>query len=97
MAKLPTYEELGDKVAEYALDNLIYYGLTLREWIQLIIEKGEEIQMEEKKASYSIYYLHQPSGKYHDTRVDAIGLSEKIRQLQNEGCLIISVYYLKGT
>lgn len=47
--------------------------------------------------TYSIYYLHQPLGKYHDTRVDAIGLSEKIRQLQNEGGLIISVYYLKGT
>jgi len=47
--------------------------------------------------TYSIYYLHQPSGEYHDIRIDAIGLSEKIRQLQNEGCLIISVYYLKSS
>lgn len=44
---------------------------------------------------YSIYYLHQPSGKYEDIRVDAIGLSDKIRELQNEGCLIISIYYLR--
>jgi hypothetical protein len=46
---------------------------------------------------YSIYYLNQPSGKYEDTRVDAIGLADKIRELQNEGCLIISIYYLKGS
>lgn len=46
---------------------------------------------------YSIYYLHQPSGKFHDARVDAIGLADKIRELQNEGCLIISVYHLKGS
>ena len=46
---------------------------------------------------YSIYYLNQPSGKYEDTRVNAIGLADKIRELQNKGCLIISIYHLKGS
>lgn len=35
MAKLPTYEELGKKVAEEALNN-IYMGKTLREWIDAV-------------------------------------------------------------
>ena len=35
MAKLPTYEEMGKKVAEKALDE-IYEGKTLREWIDLL-------------------------------------------------------------
>lgn len=37
MAKFPTYEEMGKKVAEEALDGYIYNGKTLREWIDVLV------------------------------------------------------------
>ena len=36
MAKLPTYEEMAKEVAEKALDEYIYKGKTLREWIDAV-------------------------------------------------------------
>ena len=36
MAKFPTYEEMGKKVAEEALDGFVYKGKTLREWIDIL-------------------------------------------------------------
>lgn len=36
MAKFPTYEEMGKKVAEKALDEYIYKDKTLREWIDIL-------------------------------------------------------------
>lgn len=36
MAKFPTYEEMGKKVAEKALDEFLYNGKSIREWIQII-------------------------------------------------------------
>lgn len=45
--------------------------------------------------TYHIHYLHQPSNEYRDEGTDAIHLSEKMRQIQNDGGLIISVRYLK--
>ena len=38
MAKLPTYEEMGKKIAEEALDEYIYKGKTLREWVELLAQ-----------------------------------------------------------
>ena len=38
MAKLPTYEEMGKKVAEEVLDGYIYKGKTLREWIDILAQ-----------------------------------------------------------
>lgn len=38
MAKLPTYEEMGKKVAEEALDE-IYGGKTIREWIEILVKQ----------------------------------------------------------
>ena len=38
MAKLPTYEEMGKKVAEEALD-VIYGGKTIREWIEILVKQ----------------------------------------------------------
>ena len=38
MAKLPTYEEIGKKIAEEALDEYIYKGKTLREWVELLAQ-----------------------------------------------------------
>lgn len=38
MAKLPTYEEMGKKVAEEAL-NEIYGGKTIREWIEILVKQ----------------------------------------------------------
>lgn len=36
MAKFPTYEEMGKRVAEEALDGFIYKDKTLREWIDIL-------------------------------------------------------------
>lgn len=36
MAKFPTYEEMGKKIAEEALGGYIYKGKTLREWIDIL-------------------------------------------------------------
>ncbi len=38
MAKFPTYEEMGKKIAEEALDGYIYKGKTLREWIDILVQ-----------------------------------------------------------
>lgn len=39
MAKFPTYEEMGKKVAEKALDEFLYDGKSIREWTQIIASK----------------------------------------------------------
>lgn len=36
MAKFPTYEEMSKKVAEKALDEFLYNGRSIREWMQII-------------------------------------------------------------
>lgn len=36
MAKFPTYEEMGKKIAEEALDGYSYNGKTLREWVEVL-------------------------------------------------------------
>lgn len=36
MAKFPTYEEMSKKVAEKALDEFLYNGKSIREWMQII-------------------------------------------------------------
>lgn len=38
MAEFPTYEEMGKRVAEEALDRYIYKGKTLREWIDVLAQ-----------------------------------------------------------
>ncbi|MDO5479680.1 MAG: hypothetical protein Q4G23_11025 [Clostridia bacterium] len=39
--KFPTYEEMAKDVAEKALDEYIYQGKTLREWVQIISENQD--------------------------------------------------------
>ena len=34
--KFPTYEEMGKEIAEKALDEYLYKGKTLREWVEII-------------------------------------------------------------
>ena len=36
MAEFPTYEEMGKEVAEKALDEFLYDGKSIREWMQII-------------------------------------------------------------
>lgn len=36
MAKFPTYEEMSKEVAERALDEFLYMGKSLQEWMQII-------------------------------------------------------------
>lgn len=58
MAKLPTYEELGKKVAEEALE-YIYMGKTLREWID-VLKQTRWIPVSEG--------LPEANGRYYVTR-----------------------------
>ena len=37
--EFPTYEELGRKLADRALDEVDYKGKTLREWIEIIVNQ----------------------------------------------------------
>ena len=36
MAEFPTYEQMAKKVAEIALDDFLYNGKSIREWMQII-------------------------------------------------------------
>ena len=59
MAKFPTHEEMCKKVAEKALDEYIYKGKTLREWIdilgqQMIISEELLNRLNERKMSIPI-------------------------------------------
>lgn len=56
MAKLPTYEEMGKKIAEEALDGYIYKGKTLREWVD-ILAQTRWIPVSEKLPEKDGYYL----------------------------------------
>ena len=39
MAKLPTYEEIAKKAVEKAMDEILYQGKSIREWMKTIIEQ----------------------------------------------------------
>ena len=39
MAKFPTYEEMAKNVAEKALNDFLYNGKTIREWMQIIVSE----------------------------------------------------------
>ena len=75
MAKFPTYEEIGKKVAEEALDGYIYEGKTLREWIDILkqtrwIPVSERLPQDKTYVLTTIYIPgrqpHARSGWYQD-------------------------------
>lgn len=39
MAELPTYEQMAKRVAEKALDEFLYNGKSIREWMKIIAEQ----------------------------------------------------------
>jgi hypothetical protein len=39
MAEFPTYEQMAKEVAEIALDEFLYDGKSIREWMKIIIEQ----------------------------------------------------------
>ena len=39
MVEFPTYEEMGKKVAEKALDEILYDGKSIREWMRIIVSE----------------------------------------------------------
>lgn len=39
MAKFPTYEEMAKNIAEKALDEFLYDGKSIREWMQIIVSE----------------------------------------------------------
>ena len=39
MAEFPTYEEMAKRVAEKALDEFLYQGKSIREWMKIIAEQ----------------------------------------------------------
>lgn len=74
MAEFPTYEEMVKNVAEKALDEILYDGKSIREWMKIIIEHesrhyisieavnkviDEWIESGEYSFSNSTYYLRK--------------------------------------
>ena len=47
--KFPTYEEMGKEIAEKALDEYLYKGKTLREWIEIISAEEKQTNTAEWK------------------------------------------------
>ena len=39
MAEFPTYEQMAKNVAEKALDEFLYDGKSIREWMKIIVEQ----------------------------------------------------------
>ena len=56
MAKFPTYKEMAKEVAEKALDEYIYKGKTLREWIN-ILARTQWISVSERLPKDRDWYL----------------------------------------
>lgn len=47
--KFQTYEEMGKEIAEKALDEYLYKGKTLREWVEIISAEGKQTNTAEWK------------------------------------------------
>ena len=39
MAEFPTYEEIAKNVAKKALDDILYQGKSIKEWVKIIMEQ----------------------------------------------------------
>jgi len=48
MTKFPTYEQIAKDVAEKALDEILYDGKSIREWMKIIINQEPCDDMERK-------------------------------------------------
>ena len=67
MAKLPTYEEMAKEVAEKALDEYIYKGKTLREWVD-ILRQTRWIPVSERLPKKTGRYLCTVGAEYRNPR-----------------------------
>ena len=61
--KFPTYEEMGKEIAEKALDEYLYKGKTLREWIEIIIAEKQTDTAQWIKQGHGIGYRCSNCGK----------------------------------
>lgn len=50
--RFPTYEEMGKEIAEKALDEYIYEGKTLREWVEIISADEKQTNTAELPPKY---------------------------------------------
>lgn len=57
--KFPTYEEMAQKVAEKALDEFLYNGKSIREWMQIIASE-DAISRQTVKEQMIKYGFHAP-------------------------------------
>ena len=58
--KFPTYEEMGKEIAEKALDEYLYKGKTLREWVEII--SAEEKQTNTTECNRNICLRNEYNG-----------------------------------
>ena len=42
MAEFPTYEQMAKNVAEKALDEFLYHGKSIREWMKIIVDQEKK-------------------------------------------------------
>ena len=52
--KFPTYEEMGKEIAEKALDEYLYKGKTLREWVEIISALEKQTNTAEFRISNAV-------------------------------------------
>ena len=67
MAKFPTYEEMAKNVAEKALDEILYQGKSIREWMKIIIEQEPCDDAISRQAT--VEFLEKHAETYEDVRV----------------------------
>lgn len=59
MAEFPTYEQIAKNVAEKALDEFLYDGKSIREWMKIIVKQESILDkiraeiIEEKECAYA--------------------------------------------
>ena len=78
MAEFPTYEQMAKNVAEKALDEFLYDGKSIREWMKIIVEQEPKIGHWEW-----VQYNYNPHlGNWHCSEcrcvvVECVGKEEK--------------------
>lgn len=102
MAKFPTYEEMGKKIAEEALDGYIYKGKTLREWIDILAQTEPWVdwhdipsdEMTIEQARQAVKDLRKKLAEYLEQEPceDYISRAESKKRLQEHHDFFVNAY-----
>lgn len=89
MAKLPTYKEIGKKVAEEALDGYIYQGKTLRAWVDVVAQwqelKETIVELRDSEGTLTQQETCEFLVNYIDALEKNMSVSENLNKSESEG------------